>query len=46
MKPTARVFKDYLISALKEGKTSWGKNELILFITKIYAEYLERYIEE
>ena len=45
-KPSAKVFKEYLITALKEkGKTSWGKNELILFITMTYAEYLERYVE-
>lgn len=44
-KPSAKVFKDYLIQALKDNKTSWGKNELILFITQTYAEYIERYVE-
>ena len=46
MPPTARDFKEFLKKALKENsKTSWGKNELALFIEETYSEFVEGYLE-
>ena len=45
MTPTAKEFKDEIIKRLKEGKTSWGKNELILFVNEAYAAFLERFMK-
>jgi hypothetical protein len=42
----AKYFKDTLVEALKENpKTSWGKNELEVFIKDTYTDFIERYLE-
>jgi len=47
MKPSARDFKDHLREVLRaHRKTSWGKRELELFIEEVYAEFIERYLED
>lgn len=46
MKLTAKQFKEELVEEIRNApKTSYGKNELILRINEIYADFLERYIE-
>lgn len=45
MSPTARSFKEFLKEALKSNpKTSWGKDELILFIEESYSQFVEQYL--
>jgi len=47
MKPTAGQFKNHLKEKIKEtSKTSYGKNELALFIEETYAEFIEEYLED
>ena len=47
MRPAAGAFKNFLQEELKENnKTSWGKNELALFIEKVYSDFIERYLED
>jgi hypothetical protein len=42
----ARPFKNYLKTMIKDKpKTTYGKNELALFIEEIYAEFLELAME-
>ena len=47
MKPSARDFKNHLREVLRIcQKTSWDKVELDLFIEEVYAEFIERYLED
>ena len=47
MKPSAKNFKDHLREELKNNpKTSWGKNELSLYIEEVYSEFIEIYLED
>jgi len=47
MQPRVKDFKDHLKKAIKEGiKTSWEKNELVLFVEEVYSDFIERYLED
>lgn len=46
MLPSASDFKDeLLITIIDNPKTSYGKNELQLFIMQVYSTFLEKYID-
>lgn len=44
--PTAKNFKDELLEEVEDYlKSSWDKDELILFISAVYANLLEKYLD-
>ena len=46
MGPTAKQFFEYIKQEIKDNpKTSWGKNEFILWLTEQYADFIERWIQ-
>ena len=46
MVPSVYEFRDELLKAIIDNpKTSYGKNELQLFIMQVYSTFLERYID-
>ena len=47
MPKSIKHFKNYLKEIIKGGsKTTYGKNELILFIEELYAVFLEMNMEK
>jgi len=46
MVPSVYEFRDELLKTIIDNpKTSYGKNELQLFIMQVYSTFLERYID-